>query len=258
MVNELFTESPNVSVSINIIDTIEIGDTAKIITDAEFTNVGDPQSMSGVDTLYVIKRSGIWYIWGDRELFEADAFVVRFSNNNEYYVEMLLEDAGHRAISVNVSGTGIAQPQAATFELRGQCANGGRWWGPNVLLGSTTPPTLPAAYNFEAITADSTYNLAASTNEYFTEFAEPIFPIESDAISGAFTFIWHRIPSLDSIEYGIQLDGHFWQVENDSLDDTTYAYNGPTLSSGQHSYYISASRNHSKAHSLQSASFHVQ
>jgi hypothetical protein len=257
-VKELFTEYPSVSVSINIIDTIETGDISKIITDWAFTNVDNPQSMNGVDTIYVIRRSGIWYIWGDRILFDADAFVVRFSSDNEYYVEMLLDDPGHRAISVNVSGTGISPPQPATFQLTNQCANGGRWWGVNVSLGSPTPPPLPAAYNFEAITADSTYNFAASANEYFSEFAEPIFPMEDDTVNSTFTFMWHLIPGLDSIAYGIQLDGHFWQVESDSLDDTTLVYNGTALTSGQHSYLISAKRHDGSAHSLQSASFYVQ
>lgn len=186
------------------------------------------------------------------EEFPADAFVVRFSNSNEYVVEMLLSDPSHRATTVTITGTGIVQPYVAIYNQHGD----GNWWGPNVSLGSSTPPPLPATYEFQVATGDESRVVGATASEYFGEFAVPVFPVATDTVaSTGFTFVWNPAAATNCVEYAIQLDGHFWQKNAGSA--TSIAYDGPSLAAGAHQYYVSSMPKGCNTSSLVSMSFNV-
>jgi hypothetical protein len=247
-----FEEYPSLTMSVQKISEDITGDLAYVIINMD-VSLDSLTQMSMMDSTYCIRRTGLWYIYGNQKVFRAETFIVRFSDNNQYYAEMFLDDPAHRATTVTLTGTGLSQPQTLSYNIYGS----GRWWGPTIPLGTTTPPPVPVTYNFEAVTADSVYTLTVSTSDYFGDFAEPIYPLSDDTVSGSsFTFVWHPVPGDSSIEYGIQLDDHFWQVS--AGYDTTLTYDGPPLSAGLHHYYISARPEEMESHSLASMTFIVK
>ena len=211
--------------------------------------------MPYTDTVTAARVNSRWYLKGNTEYFSPRIVMVRYSYNDQYLASTVVEDNGDRAVLMQFTGTGF--PVYLTMVMTGgDCATGRYWGGQPLNLAGDPPSPLPLTYSFLVTTLFGTELLNCSSSDYFGEYAAPIFPIQTDAISGPFTFVWHPIPGYQTINYGIRL-GNGWEKYTD-FEDTTLVYDGPALTGDSAHYYLIARPRGQSAYSARSVYFQIQ
>jgi hypothetical protein len=149
---------------------------------------------------------------------------------NGYYVELSYEDPNKTATSVIVTGPGITNSMALTYDK-----NNGQWdsWtspSTNINFGMTHP-TLPLTYTFSITDATGTWTSTSKMSCFQESFATNLSPIGQ--VTGTPTFNWTGINDVNAL-YQVQLsDVNFNSIWNSQkVSNNSILYNGPALSSG--------------------------
>ena len=207
------------------------------------------------DTISAARVDSRWYLKGDQQHYSPGIVVARFSHDNRYSAVPVVDDNSIRAALITVTGTGM--PAAVFMAAAGDnCTDGRQWSAPPLNLSGEPPTPLPVTYSFLVTSPYGSTLLEYSSSDYFGEYAVPVFPLQTDTVSGPFAFVWHPIPGYQTINYGIRL-GNGWEKYTD-FEDTTLIYDGPPLTGDSAHYYLIARPRGQSAYSAQSVYFQIQ
>ncbi len=248
-----FVRYPAVTFSLDLISKIAELDNALLVLRVNTLDAG--LIMPYTDTVTAARVDSRWYLKGDQKHYSPAIAVARYSHNNEYQASTVVEDNGGRAALMNYTGTGFPV-QLQMAKIGGDCATGCYWRGQPYPLAGDPPSPLPLTYTFLATSPYGSTLLNCSSSDYFGEYALPIYPIETDTVSGSLTFVWHPIPGYQTINYGIKV-GNGWEKYTD-FENTTLIYDGPPLTGDSAHYYLIARPRGQSAYSARSVYFQIQ
>lgn len=151
--------------------------------------------------------------------------------SNGYYVQLDYHDSPKTATAVGVTGPGITDTKALTYNSAFGSWNS--WTSPSTAVSfGTTKPTagLPFTYTF-TITDTSTWTATSTVSCFQEAFATNLSPTGS--VTGTPTFSWTGIADSSAV-YGVEVnDGSGNRIWNNyDIIGTSIVYNGPSLTPG--------------------------
>lgn len=151
--------------------------------------------------------------------------------SNGYYVQLNYHDSPKTATAVSVTGPGITDTKALTYNSVFGSWNS--WTSPStaVSFGTTKPTTgLPFTYTF-TITDTSAWTATSTVSCFQEAFATNLSPTGS--VTGTPTFSWTGIADSSAV-YGVEVnDGSGNRIWNNyDIIGTSIVYNGPSLTPG--------------------------
>jgi len=149
-----------------------------------------------------------------------------------------LQDVGHYANSVSVTGPGLAAPFPITYDV-----NKGRW---STSTANNMTLVAGATYTYTVVDAvGSTILTESIMNPIITQAPTNVLPANGSTVSTTPTFSWGAV-TVGTPNYGVQifdgLGGMVWETYLGSTT-TSVAYNGAPLADGVYQLLVGAEFN---------------